>query len=99
MCVCMCGLQLLYWVGAWSLADSHLIDNYWWRNLVYILVAAMFLWYTGAIYAWVGVVPQDLRFLTRIYGDDGFLQGWLHRIETAVEKTKRNERIDLTELD
>lgn len=64
--------QVVWWNGIWGVLDSHLagstnsswaathLDNYWERNVIYILVAAVLLRLCNALYSSCGVIPYAL---------------------------------------
>ena len=64
--------QVIWWNGIWGVLDSHLagasnttwaashLDNYWERNMIYIVVAAVLLRLCNGLYASCGVIPYAL---------------------------------------
>lgn len=52
--------QVVWWNAIWGLLDSHVVDNYWERNLIYLVVAVVLLRLSGGLYSNCGIVPYAL---------------------------------------
>lgn len=69
--------QVIWWNGIWGVLDSHLagaanntwaathLDNYWERNMVYVIIAAILLRFSNGLYSSCGIFPY-----ARINGAD-----------------------------